>query len=84
MYCCWLLFPVRLHISNKVKYVSHVTCTLEVLHSRLNLLLEFLRGDNQAALKLPSLLLQHELAVSHHLLEPHPLLIHTLTQVLHL
>lgn len=61
-----------------------VTCAVELKNSGLDLLLELLRGENKAVLELLLVLLQHDVTVNQHLLEPHPLPIQHLTQILHL
>lgn len=63
---------------------KYVTCAVELLHSGLDLLFEFLRGKDEGVLKLLLVLLQHDVAVYQHLLEPHPLPIQYLPQVLYL
>ncbi len=59
-----------------------MTFGVELLQSSLDLLLELLRGEDEAVLKLPLVLLQHYFAVNQHLLEPHPLRIQDITKVL--
>lgn len=61
-----------------------VTCVVELLHSGQNLPLELLRGVEDVVLKLLLVLLQHDVTVNQHLLEPHPLAIQHLTHFLHL
>lgn len=61
-----------------------MTCGVELLHSGLDLGFEFLRGEEEAVLKPFLVLLKHDVAVNQHLLEPHPLPIQHLPQVLDL
>lgn len=61
-----------------------VTCFVELLQNGLDLLLELLRGEDEAALKLLLVLLQHRVTVNQHTLEPNPLPIQILTHILHL
>lgn len=61
-----------------------VTCFVELLQSGLDLLLELLTGEDEAALKLLPVLLQHRVTVNQHTLEPNPLPIQILTHILHL
>lgn len=61
-----------------------MTCAVELLQSGLDLLLELLSGEDEAVLKFLFVLLQHDVTVNQHLLEPHPLPIQHFTHILHL
>lgn len=60
------------------------TFVVEVLHSRLDLLLQLLRGEDQAVCKRFPVLLQKAFSVNQNLLEPKPLLSQAFIHVLDL
>lgn len=64
-----------------VKDAVCLTCVVEFIQNGLELLCEL--GDHGVP-KLLLLLLQHDVTVNQHLLEPHPLPVHPLTHILHL
>lgn len=61
-----------------------VTCSLKLVQSDLDLLLEFFRGEDEAVPERHPLLLQHDAAVDQDLLEVQPLVVQSPAQLLHL